>query len=191
MPATESICGSTRRIIRGDRGARRRHPRRSAFSGLVFDPRPRKRRLPRRPPRFRKFGFRRGEYRLYLFTSEAFTATDSEPNDSPNDAQDLGVLDTEASISATVDASDPVDVFQFELRRDLASLRATLENANPGHNLRILDASETELAASGPDHDGATDPDAAANQLTAGTYYVEVEQGDGGGALDLVLWLEP
>lgn len=132
-----------------------------------------------------------GEYRLYLFTSETFTATDSEPNDSPNDTQDLGVLDTETWISATVDGRDPVDVFQFELRRDLDSLRATLENAIPAHNLRILDAPETELAASGPDQDGATDPDATANQLTAGTYFVEVEQGDGGGALDLILWLDP
>jgi hypothetical protein len=132
-----------------------------------------------------------GTYYLYVYTSEVFTATESEPNDAQMSAQALGTIDTPAKISATVDGSDPTDIFTFDLQRDLDSLRIFLEGAAGGHDIRLLDDTFTQITASGPSHDGKTDPDISASSPAAGTYYLEVTQGNGGGSLDVVMWQDP
>lgn len=134
---------------------------------------------------------RNGDYALYVFTGGAFSASEQEPNDSRSNAQDLGTIDAPARIQATVDSNDPTDVYAFELKRDLDQLRVFLEEAAAGHNLRLTDNSGSEIAAAGPAHGGASNPELAPQNLDAGVYYLEVGQGNGGGKLDVVMWMEP
>ena len=131
------------------------------------------------------------EYTLYVFTGDAFSATDQEPNDDRMNAQDLGTIDAPARIQATVDAGDPTDVYAFKLKRDLDRLRVFLDDATPGHDLRLTDNAGHAIAAAGPSPGGATTPELTPQNLDAGIYYLEVAQGDGGGDLDVLMWLEP
>ena len=132
-----------------------------------------------------------GDYVLYVFTGDTITKSESEPNNTQSSAQKLGTIDAPALISATVDSSDSKDIFQFKLDRDLAQLRLFLENAQAGHDLRLLDNAFMQVAADGPNYGGSGQPQIVHQGLKAGTYYVEVAEGNGGGTLDLVMWPEP
>jgi len=139
--------------------------------------------------------FRSADYYLYVYRSAAATVSEAEPNDMQGTAQDLradiGPVDQPTIISASVDGSDSTDVYEIQLSRDLDALEMFLENASPGHNLRLLDSSYSELAASGPAHGGSSNPSIDHGPLTAGTYYVELGQGNGGGSVDLILAPSP
>ncbi len=132
-----------------------------------------------------------GSYYLYIFRGEAFSATESEPNNDRSTAQQLGEIDAPARIEATVDSNDPTDWYEFQVKRDLETLRVFLENAQPGHNLVLTDDAGNQIGASGPSHDGDTLPVVTAEDIEAGTYYLQVGQGDGGGSLDVIMWQEP
>ncbi|MFB6371829.1 MAG: hypothetical protein ABEN55_01635, partial [Bradymonadaceae bacterium] len=86
---------------------------------------------------------------------------------------------------------DPTDVYAFKLKRDLDQLEIFLEKAPAGHNLELTDNASNQVAAAGPAHGGASSPKLTPQNLDAGTYYLEVGQGNGGGDLDVVMWLEP
>ena len=66
-------------------------------------------------------------------------------------------------------------------------LRASLENADPGHELRLLDMAGAPLASSGVPFDGLTDPVIDMTGLAAGRYYVEFSTGTASGAADLIV----
>jgi hypothetical protein len=132
-----------------------------------------------------------GIYFLYIFRGPALNATESEPNDDRDSAQEIGEVGEPARIEASVDSNDPVDFYRFELKRDVDTLRVFLENAEPGHNLILTNDAGDELAADGPAHGGSPNPLLTPSDVEAGTYYLEVGQGNGGGALDVIMWPEP
>jgi len=134
---------------------------------------------------------RNGDYALYVFLSDAHSASDAEPNDDRSNAQDLGRIGAPTRIEATVDAGDPTDVYSFELTRDLDRLNVSLEDAPGGHNLELTDNADNQLAASGPDHDGAATPELSPENLAAGTHYLEVGRGNGGGDFSVIMEPEP
>lgn len=140
-----------------------------------------------------EYGNDTGDYSLFVFTSPAASFSDAEPNDTQSDAQDLAAVDSPAKISATVDGTDTTDVFRFELTRDLDDLRVFLEGAADGHDLRVLDSSFTQIAASGPNSDGNVQPSINTGALTAGVYYVELSAGTttGTAAADILLIPDP
>jgi hypothetical protein len=134
-----------------------------------------------------------GNYHLYVFTSEALEFSESEPNDSQSDAQNLQIIDAPAQITTSVGPNDATDVFEFELTRDLDTLRVFLEDASPGHDLVLRDSSFNVVKAQGPNHGGGSQPDFDASNLDAGTYYLELGQGNVGSReqVEIVTWPTP
>ena len=128
-----------------------------------------------------------GAYGLYLAAGSALDIAEAEPNDDTTTAQDLGTLSGPARIAAFVDAGDLTDVFAVTIAQSGARLRASLEDADPGHDLRILDGTGAELLGSGPGHDGLQDPVLDLAGLAAGTYFVELSTGTASGAANLIV----
>jgi hypothetical protein len=126
-----------------------------------------------------------GDYFLYLFTTPVESFTETEPNDSTADAQALGPVRV-ARIAASVDATDTVDLFAFSVEGDSRDVWIDLENAAPEHTLRVLDASGTAVATSGPGFDGATDP-VIRTLLQPGDYFLELGAGNATGSADIVV----
>lgn len=134
---------------------------------------------------------RAGDYMLYATTSGHDDYDESEPNDDDAEAQDLGELDLPTRIGAEVDGDDPVDVFTFETVRQLDALQISLEGADDGFELRLLDENFDEIEASGPGHDGDVQPAIEAQDVAPGDYYIELGEGDAAGAADVIVVPNP
>lgn len=136
-----------------------------------------------------------GDYVLFVWTSDVVSVgSESEPNDSQSDAQEIGPMgqiDVPTRVPVGFDDSDSKDVFTFELTRDLDELRLFFEGASSAHNIRLLDDSYSEIAASGPDHPDNGPPLVTHGPADAGTYYVEVAQGDTAESFHLVMLMTP
>lgn len=129
-----------------------------------------------------------GDYTLYIVAGPATDLSEAEPNNDPTTAQDLGTLFGPARLSGFVDGTDPVDLVAVTLART-STLRASLENADPGHEIRLLDNTGAQITASGPGFDGLQDPLLNLN-LAPGTYYVELGTGTASGSADLIVIVE-
>ncbi len=127
-----------------------------------------------------------GDYTLYLATSAATQSAEAEPNNDVNTAQALGALNGVTRISATVDVLDPTDVFSLTITKSNARIRASLENAAPGHELRLLDSTGAQIVATG----AVVAPAIDRTGLAAGTYYVELGAGTALGPVDLIVIAE-
>ena len=128
-----------------------------------------------------------GDYTIYVVLGPLRETTEVEPNDLTSTATDLGALVGPARIDSFVDAADPIDLFAVTVSASGARIRASLENADPGHQLRLLDGTGAQIAASGPAFDASNDPAIDMSGLAAGTYYVELGNGNASGAVDLVV----
>lgn len=127
-----------------------------------------------------------GDYFVYFYATPVVDLTQVEPNDDIAGAQDIGVPADVTRIDASVDGTDLLDMYSFTIEGADRDVRVLLENADPGHTLRLLDSAGTQIAASGPGYDGATDP-VLSLQVTPGQYYVELGTGTASGAVDLIL----
>lgn len=110
----------------------------------------------------------------YVFFAEVLRATEVselEPNDTIATAQALPASDVIRVLAAT-DATDPLDVYALDVRGN-STLTVNLFEGASGQDLRILDSTGQELAASsGLSYFFATH----------GTYFVEFAQGSAEGA---------
>ena len=111
-----------------------------------------------------------------------------EPNNTAMEAQELGVVDDAALVAAVTDpTTDTIDRFTFTLEHPTEQLRITLTNSGEGHELRLLDAQDAEIAASGAASDGAPYPIIDEMGLPAGTYAVEFGAGVLGGQANILI----
>jgi hypothetical protein len=128
-----------------------------------------------------------GDYSIFFETSPVLEVAEAEPNDDVAGAQAVGAFEEVVRIDAFVDAGDPLDLYGFNVARSDANVEIVLENADPGHEIRLLDSMGMEVAASGPSHDGLNDPVINLAGLAAGDYYVELAEGTASGAVDIIL----
>ena len=129
-----------------------------------------------------------GDYTLYIVTSDANEIAEVEPNNTAMEAQDLGVVEDAALVAAVTDPmTDTIDRFTFTVEHPTEQLRITLTNSGEGHELRLLDDQEAEIAASGAASDGAPYPIIDEMGLPAGTYSVEFGAGMLGGQANILI----
>jgi hypothetical protein len=126
-----------------------------------------------------------GEYIMYASVADRLNFSDVEPNDSLAEAQPVPFEGNSVG-TAFVDIADPLDVFGIHLRVG-TTVRVKLLNADPGHELRLLDGAGQEVAASGPSFDGATDPILNATIGALGPYYIEFRAGSASGAAEILI----
>lgn len=136
-----------------------------------------------------------GEYVLFVWTSDVVTVeSQNEPNDSQSEAQTIGPMGeigVPARVPVGFDDSDTTDVYTFELTRDLDELRIFPEGNSGAHNIRLLDGSYSELAATGPDHSDSGPPLITYGPADAGTYFVEVGKGSTNESFHFVMLMTP
>jgi hypothetical protein len=128
-----------------------------------------------------------GDYTLFFETSSVLEVAEAEPNDDLAGSQAVGAFEEVVRIDAFVDGADPTDIYGFTIGQSDASVNIALENADPGHEIRLLDSTGTEVAASGPSHDGLDDPVIDMAGLAAGDYHVELTEGTASGAVQIIL----
>jgi len=131
-----------------------------------------------------------GDYSLYVVTSPVSDVAEAEPNDSTVAPHVLGVADGLSRVAATVDATDPVDVYSFDVGRSASRVAITVDGAPDGVSLRLLDGTGAELVASGAAFDGLPQPLIDRAGQSAGTYFVELAAGAASGTFDVLLLVE-
>ncbi|MEC9441059.1 MAG: hypothetical protein VYE40_08170 [Myxococcota bacterium] len=128
-----------------------------------------------------------GDYTLYVVTSPANEIDEVEPNDLVADAQDLGVVEDAALVSATTTpGSDAIDQFVFTLEHP-SHLNISLLDSGEGHDLRLLDDQQVEIDLSGSTSDGNSYPVIDQPDLAPGTYYLEFTAGSLGGQAQILI----
>lgn len=132
-----------------------------------------------------------GDYSVYVVVSPVTDVAESEPNDSMMAPHALGPLSGLTRVAASVDAmGDAVDVVSFDVGQSNADVWVTVDGAPDEHSLRLLDSTGVEIAASGPAHDGLTQPLIALAGQPASTYFVELTSGPNAGTFDVLLLVE-
>lgn len=126
-----------------------------------------------------------GEYLMYVSVANRLGASDMEPNDTILEAQNVP-FEGNTVVSAFVDTADPLDVFGIHLRVG-TTVNVRLLNADPGHELRLVNGAGQEIAASGPSFDGATDPILNATIGALGPYFIEFRTGSASGAAEVMI----
>ena len=129
-----------------------------------------------------------GDYALYFLKEEVSETSEIEPNDDIAGAQLLPNF-YETAIVSLLMANGEKDLFGISIPVSSTKTTLSLNGAADGFELRLLDASGTQLAASGLGHDAKNQPELNFTIANSGIYYVEVSAGVG--AADLVITKAP